>query len=71
MGNCNDTVGRLRRLGAIGRNLKIALDFVQFETTYKGGWGTLLVALLVEAQRYKPEGRGFESRWCHWNSLFI
>jgi len=21
---------------------------------------------LVEALRYKPEGRGFDSRWCHW-----
>jgi hypothetical protein len=30
-------------------------------------WGTLLVAQLVEALRYKPEGRGFDSRWCHWN----
>ena len=20
-----------------------------------------------EALRYKPEGRGFDSRWCHWN----
>jgi hypothetical protein len=29
-------------------------------------WGTLLVAQLVEALRYKPEGRGFYSRWCHW-----
>ena len=19
---------------------------------------------------YKPEGRGFDSRWCHWNSPF-
>jgi hypothetical protein len=27
------------------------------------------VAQLVEALRYKPEGRGFDSRWCHWNSL--
>jgi hypothetical protein len=27
--------------------------------------GTLLVAQLVEALRYKPEGRGFHSRWCH------
>jgi hypothetical protein len=26
-------------------------------------WGTLLVAQLVEALRYKPEGRGFDSRW--------
>jgi len=22
---------------------------------------------LVEALRYKPEGRGFDSQWCHWN----
>jgi len=28
--------------------------------------GTLLVAQLVEALRYKSEGRGFDSRWCHW-----
>ena len=27
------------------------------------------VAQLVEALRYKPEGRGFDSRWCHW--IFI
>ena len=25
------------------------------------------VAQLVDALRYKPEGRGFDSRWCHWN----
>jgi hypothetical protein len=25
------------------------------------------VVQLVEALRYKPEGRGFDSRWCHWN----
>jgi hypothetical protein len=29
--------------------------------------GTLLVAQLVKPLRYKPEGRGFDSRWCHWN----
>jgi hypothetical protein len=22
---------------------------------------------VIEALRYKPEGRGFDSRWCHWN----
>jgi len=27
------------------------------------------MAQLVEALRYKPEGRGFDSRWCHWNIL--
>jgi hypothetical protein len=26
-----------------------------------------MVAQLVEAQRYKPEGRGFGSQWCHKN----
>ena len=25
------------------------------------------VVQFVEALRYKPEGRGFDSRWCHWN----
>jgi len=22
---------------------------------------------MVNALRYKPAGRGFDSRWCHWN----
>jgi len=26
------------------------------------------VEQLVEALRYKPKGRGFVSRRCHWNS---
>jgi hypothetical protein len=29
-------------------------------------WGHAL-AQLVEALRYKPERRGFDFRWCHWN----
>jgi hypothetical protein len=29
---------------------------------YKGARG----ATVVEALRYKPEGRGFDSRLCHW-----
>jgi hypothetical protein len=24
---------------------------------------------LAEALRYKPEGRGFDFRWCNWNFL--
>jgi hypothetical protein len=23
--------------------------------------------VVVKALRYKPAGRGFDSRWCHWN----
>ena len=26
------------------------------------------VAQFVEALHYKPEGHGFDSRWCHWDS---
>ena len=25
------------------------------------------VAQLVAALHYSPEGRGFDSQWCHWN----
>ena len=25
------------------------------------------MAQLVKTLRYKPEGHGFDSRWCHWN----
>jgi hypothetical protein len=28
-------------------------------------WGTLLVAQLVEALRYKPEDLRIDSRWCN------
>jgi hypothetical protein len=24
-------------------------------------------SVVVKAIRYKPAGRGFDSRWCHWN----
>jgi hypothetical protein len=30
-------------------------------------WQTSRVTSLVEAVRYKPEGRRFDSRWYHWN----
>ena len=26
-----------------------------------------ILAQLVQALRYNPEGRGFDSRWCHWD----
>jgi hypothetical protein len=29
------------------------------------------VTQLVKALRYKPEGRTFDSRWCHWNFSLI
>jgi hypothetical protein len=33
------------------------------ECTYLG----YAVAQLVEVLRYKPEGQGFDYRWCHWH----
>jgi hypothetical protein len=29
--------------------------------------GYAVSQLVEKALRYKPECRGFESRWCHWN----
>jgi hypothetical protein len=46
-------------------------DNFTFVSTYIGdlkSWGGVLeVAQLVEALRYKPERRGFDSRRCHLN----
>jgi hypothetical protein len=35
-------------------------DFTQRQRRARGG-------AVLEALRYKPEGRGVDSRWCHWN----
>jgi hypothetical protein len=40
-----------------------SVTILLFHTYMKGH----AVAHLVEALRYKPEGRGFDSRYCHWN----
>jgi hypothetical protein len=59
------------------KNLQFLKDFVghaverNFLTSFillcmSQGMG-YAVAQLVEALRYKLEGRGFDSRWCHWN----
>jgi len=31
------------------------------------GEGGHAISQLFEALRYKPEGRGFDPRWAHWN----
>ena len=58
-----------QRLFLIGiTNLKMSQLFnVLLFDSMLYNWGTLLVAQLVEALRYKPEGRGFDFRRCHWN----
>jgi hypothetical protein len=44
-------------------NVSFDLQFRESIITLSG----YAVAQLVEALRYKPEGRGFDSRWSHWN----
>ena len=34
--------------------------YFMFNVGLRGG-------VVVKALRYKPAGRGFDSRWCHWN----
>jgi hypothetical protein len=41
------------------------MNFNSVEYRTVGGGGHA-VAQLVEALRYKPEGRGFDSRCCQW-----
>jgi hypothetical protein len=41
-------------------------DWEDITVCHDNKWG-YTVAQFGEALRYKPEGRGFDSRWCHWN----
>jgi hypothetical protein len=35
--------------------------------TFRIKQGRAADGAVVEALRYKPEGRGIDSQWCHWN----
>jgi len=48
------------------KHLPILLEGCAITSHTLSYWG-YVVAQLVEALRYKPEGRGFDSLWCHWN----
>jgi hypothetical protein len=43
------------------------LDTIQIVLLMSASLLGCAVAQLVEALRYKPEVRGFDSRWSHWN----
>jgi hypothetical protein len=42
------------------KNLKLEIIYVPRSKGARGG-------VVFEALRYKPAGREFDSRWCHWN----
>jgi len=46
----------------------ISTSWRVFLSSLGTAWGHA-VAQLVEALRFKPVGRGFDYRWCHWNFL--
>ena len=46
--------------------MQLHLITSKYNYMFHGGGGHA-VAQLVEVLRYKPEGRGFDSRWWHWN----
>jgi hypothetical protein len=48
------------------QNAQMIYIFFSICSTYIFRWG-YAVEQLVEALRYKPEGRGFDYRWSHWN----
>jgi hypothetical protein len=48
-----------RNLSSIFQKQKNGIELIDPENT----------AVEWLAQCYKPEGRGFDSRWCHWSFL--
>jgi len=56
------------RLSSVPLNAGIVAQMDNDDLFQNTFWiGGHAVAQLVEALRYKAEGRGFNSRWCHWN----
>ena len=55
---CSDVTDWFKKMDSI--------SYVYISWTMHGMWGHA-VAQLVEALRYKPEGRGFDSQLSHWN----
>jgi hypothetical protein len=43
--------------------MQLVFEFIRHYYTLKGASG----GVVFKALRHKPAGRGFDSRWCHWN----
>jgi hypothetical protein len=59
---------RTKNKGRMNIRIKVSVFFTmsyKFRQmhSYNGARG----GVVVKALRYKPAGRGFDSRWCHWN----
>ena len=47
----------------LSQNTILIFEFLLSSLQIYGARG----GVVVKALRYKPTGRGFDSRWCHWN----
>jgi hypothetical protein len=59
-GICHTVTAICRYRGRVGTGLSVLWMAYAQSTGHA-------VAQLVQAPLYKSEGRGFDSRWCHWN----
>ena len=50
-----------------GRYPKLKINISEIILVDTDKYRRQAVAQLVEALCYKPEGRGFDYHWCHWN----
>jgi hypothetical protein len=60
MVECNDEVDHKEILKCTNKDLVLDSDRYFDGVGARGG-------VVLKALVYKPEGRGFHSRWCHWN----
>jgi hypothetical protein len=68
-----ERVKKRAELVGMGRQIQVLaeINLKLYSHTYIGGGGGHAVVQLGEALRYKPESRGFHSRWSHWNFSVI
>jgi hypothetical protein len=75
---CNLRNNLLDLMEAVFCQLILVLNALKWHLVVVNLWHSLImswhyteigcaVVQLVEALRYRSEGRGFDSRWCHWN----
>ena len=56
-------VKSFRYFGPVLTEIEILSEFYLKSPMENGARG----GVVIKALRYKPAGRGFDSRWCHWN----
>ena len=63
----SSTLSLTSTLDGVGDQCHAQADLPPGKTRYPLYGGGARGGVVVKALRYKPAGRGFDSRWCHWN----